>query len=70
VKEKMKITTTHLLEGASMQGAAATTKWTDFDKAMSHCHDSLRMIEQMLKSQIVTVCDIKEIEDTVNKQQV
>jgi hypothetical protein len=28
------------------------------------------MIEQMLKSQIVTVCDIKEIEDTVNKQQV
>ncbi|XP_013413171.1 dystrophin isoform X2 [Lingula anatina] len=42
--------------------------WPEFDKSVVELRDWLTLLEQMLKSQIVTVGDIEEIEEMISKQ--
>ena len=44
--------------------------WSDFDKTVAELQDWLTLLERMLKSQIVTVGDLQEIEITIQKQKV
>ena len=66
----MKQSSSYTTESAIVHAPGQSSQWPDFDNALAQCHESLTMIEQVLKSQIVTVGDIEEIEDTIKKQQV
>ncbi|KAK2162346.1 hypothetical protein LSH36_100g08015 [Paralvinella palmiformis] len=59
----------YLEERARAEVPQQSSQWPDFDSALAQCHESLTMMEQVLRSQIVTVGDIEEIEDTIKKQQ-
>ncbi|XP_069136952.1 dystrophin-like isoform X1 [Argopecten irradians] len=45
-----------------------TSPWPDFDKSLAELRDWLTLLERMLKSQRVTVGDIKDIEQMIQRQ--
>ena len=47
-----------------------SSQWPDFDKSIAELRDWLTLLERMLKSQRVTVGDIKDIEDMKQKEMV
>ena len=61
--------TVQLLQEASAN-AQPPSPWPEFDKSVSDLRDWLTLLDHMLKSQVVTVGDIEEIEDIIVKQKV
>ena len=49
---------------------AATPPWEDFDKSLTELRDWLTKLEKLLKTQRVTVGDIKDIELMISKDKV
>lgn len=51
-------------------GGSKSSQWPDFDKSTAELRDWLTLLERMLKSQRVTVGDIKDIEQMIQKEKV
>ncbi|XP_063403799.1 dystrophin-like isoform X1 [Mytilus trossulus] len=49
-------------------GGSKSSQWPDFDKSTAELRDWLTLLERMLKSQRVTVGDIKDIEQMIQKE--
>ncbi|XP_033125074.1 dystrophin-like isoform X4 [Anneissia japonica] len=52
----------------SFRESIGHSPWPEFDNAVAELRDWLRLLDHMLRSQTVTVCDLQEIEEMIGKQ--
>ncbi|CAG5117360.1 unnamed protein product, partial [Candidula unifasciata] len=67
VMDQVKQVQVHM-EAKSLAAPAAGSSWMEFDRSVSELRDWLTLLEHMLRSQKVTVGDIKDIEHMIQKQ--
>ncbi|XP_071957062.1 dystrophin-like isoform X2 [Antedon mediterranea] len=52
----------------SFRESTHQSPWPEFDNAVAELRDWLRLLDHMLRSQTVTICDLQEIEEMIGKQ--